>query len=478
MESLGKQSLSSGSFNQISSSMKEPLILEMKPVASFLDSLGVCAHLTGSAEREIDLILDAGIRHIRDEITWESVEKEPGQFELLPENHAWIDHAVSKGMQVLIVLGYGNPVYPDLGIGSRKHMEDNFELFARYVDFIVIHLKHRINSWEIWNKPNWGHMNKQYGGDWRGGGWVEPYARCANIILDRIKAIDASAFVSTAGLEPPVAELIIPYLNGKFDALGIQPFCHPLLPEYFLPCLMQLHDALKRRDLPIPLIATEQGYPAVGGTGKFVWKHSATITHIDQARFLLRVLCGNFMRGIPRTYWYNLVCDGTDLNNELHQYGLLDHGTLSPRPAYDVLKTLTTVLSRKSDYEGASPDFIQGRSTRINFDPSPSHPPRGILLSRDAGHYFLILWEESKSKDLLEVNGPDPRKRVFHDDGAPEVVLATFTAFFSGSLHATVIDPVEGLGSEKPIRAFSQGTAHVLEIPLKESPVIVEITCR
>lgn len=458
--------------------MKEPLLLEMQPVDAFLDSIGVCTHLSGSSEREIGLILDAGIRHIRDAIPWESVEKEPGQIELLPENHAWIDMAVSEGIQILLNLGYGNPIYPNLGIGCREHPEENFELFGRYVDFMVSHLKHRISSWEIWNKPNWFILNQQYGGDWRGGGWVEAYTRLADLTLERIRAIDASAFVATAGLEPPVAELIIPYLNGGFDALGVQPFCHPLLPEYFLPCFMQLREALKRKKMDIPLIATEQGYPAIGGAGKFAWKHSATVTLLDQARFLLRTFCGNFIRGIPRTYWYNLICDGTDPDNELHHYGLLDHGTLSPKPAYNTLKTMTSVLNRKSEYEGAPPSSILGRKTCINFDPSPSHPPRGILLARDAGHYFLILWEESKSKDLLEINGPDPRKRVFHDDGAPEVVLATFTAFFAGSLHATVIDPVEGVGSENPIRAFNQGVAHVLEIPLKESPVIVEITCR
>ncbi|MBN1900006.1 hypothetical protein JW926_01620 [Candidatus Sumerlaeota bacterium] len=478
MESLENSSQFTGSFNHVSSSMKEPLHLEMKPVDVFLDSLGVCAHFSASAEREIDLTCEAGIRHIRNEIPWESVEKEPGQFELPPKNLDWIDLANARGVQILLALGYGNSIYPDLGIGSRKFPEENFELFGRYVDFIVTHLKHRINGWEIWNKPNWLYLNRQYGGDWRGGGWVESYVRLADIILGRIRAIDASAFVVTAGLEPPVAELIIPFLNKRFDALGVQPFCHPLLPEYFLPSLMQLRGALKRKRLDIPLIATEQGYPAVGGTGKFVWRHSATITPLDQARFLLRVFCGNFLHGVPRTYWYNLVCDGGDPDNELHNYGLVDHGTLSPRPAYQALKNLTSVLNRKSDYEGASPDSIRGRSTIVHFDPSPSHPPRGILLSRDAGHYFLILWEESKSKDLLEVNGPDPQKRVFHDDGAPEVLLATFTSFFSGSLRATVIDPVEGMSSEKPIRAFSQGVSHVIEIPLKESPVIVEITCR
>jgi len=461
--------------DHMASSMKGPMPLQVQTVESFLDSLGVCVHFSGPCEKELDWITNAGIRHIRDELCWEWVEKEAGQIEIPEEKMAWIETAVSRGIQILMILNYGNPIYPHMGMGSSEKPDINYELFGRYVDFIVTHLKDKILRWEIWNEPNSFLLNSLYGGDWRGGGWVDAYARLADITLDRIRSIDASAFVMTAGMEPPIAELVIPQLRAQYDAISLHPYSHPLLPEYTWLAMEQLAQSMKRRNIRAPFIVTEQGYPAISGTGKFMWGHSATITPNDQARFLLRVFCGNFLCGIPRTYWYDLVCDGMDPDDQEHNFGILNFGADVFRPAYSALKTLTSVLNRKSEYQASSSSLVKDRKIHVSFNPTPSSPPRGLLLASDPAHFFLILWKESKSRDLLEVRGPDPRKRVFHEDGAPEKVLVTLPAFSAGSLNATVIDPVDGMESEKPIHSFSQGSAIVVELPLKESPVIVEM---
>jgi len=418
---------------------------------------------------------EAGIHHLRDEISWAWVERVRDKLEIPANREDWVKEAALQGIDILMILDYSNPVHPEQGVGNVNKPEYEFDVFGRYVEFMVNHFKDKVHRWEIWNEPNSFMLNTLYGGDWRGGGWVEAYARLADTSLRRIRAIDPSAEVYTAGMEAPIAELVIPYLKGDFDAVAIHPYCAPLLPEYAYPGIQNLRRTMKTTEHDVPVVVTEQGYPAVGGVSKFMWKHSATITEIDQARFALRAYCGNYLQGIPRTYWYDFICDGTDPDDPEHNFGLLNGGAESPRPAYTAVKTLTTFLNRRQERAASPVESVVGRRAAIAVEPMPSVPVRAMLFARDPAHYFLVLWKESESRDPLVIDGINGSARVFHDDGDPESVRLRIPAFSAGRLVATTVDPVLGPESETALTVDSDGLDNLLDVDIKESPVVVEL---
>jgi hypothetical protein len=452
---------------------KSGLDLQIQPVDEFLDSIGVCVHFSGRCEKPIRLMREAGIRHLRDEISWDWVEREKGRLKIPEEREAWIDEARKQGINILLILNYGNAIYPDDGIGNKENPEYEFTDFLRYVEFVVSHFKGRIHQWEIWNEPNAFLMNRQYGGDWRGGGWVDAYARLANKAARKIRALDPAAKIYTAGMEAPIADLVVPHLEAEFDGIAVHPYCHPLLPEYTYAGIERLRNTMKRCGKDLPLIVTEQGYPTI--KGHFMWRHAANITLEDQAKFLLRVFCGNFARNIPRTYWYDLICDGSDPSEQEHNFGILHADGETPRPAYLALKALTSALSEQGDSEPAPADAVAGNEVHLTFYSPVSAPPRGILLARNSTHYFLLLWKESPAKDELEINGTNTDARVFHDDGAPEPVTIGIPSFSAGRLEATVIDPLLGGDKGQWLTVYSDGLTNKITVPIKEYPIIIRM---
>lgn len=453
-----------------------PIEVSARPVEEFQDSIGVCAHFSGPCEKELDFMEEAGIRLLREEMCWVWVEKEKGELKIPEEKLAWIHEANKRGIRILMILNYGNPVYPDYGIGSAKHPDQEFQIFRRYVDFAVRELKDYVHAWEIWNEPNLFFFNGQYGGDWRGGNWTKHFARLSDKTLEDIRKLHEEAKVYTAGMEAPIADLLIPHLKGEYDAIAVHPYCHPLMPEYPLGGMERLRRNAVQHGHDVPFIITEQGYPTISGKGKFMWGHSATLSEKDQARFLLRSICGNFMRGIPRTYWYDLVCDGTDTEDQEHNFGILHHRAESTRPAYEALKKFHTVLSAESDPMVSGCDEVRGRNVKLRFDPAPSSPPRAILLCKNAVHYYLILWKESGTSNILTRDGNNASKRPFHDNGDPENVSVSLSSFSAGRMNAAYIDPVETEAKAKKMTVYNNGLEDVMQISLKESPVIIELT--
>lgn len=450
------------------------LPLEIRSVQEFVESIGMSVHLVGNSEKQIALLREAGIKHIRDEISWAWVEKEKEVYKIPEEREAWVNEAIKNNIKVLLILNYGNPIYPDDGIGSAENPNYEFKEFLQYVEFMVRYFHGRINQWEIWNEPNGFLFNEKYGGDWRGGKWVEAYTRLANLTAKKIKALDPSAEIYTAGMEAPIADLIIPQLKSRFDAIAIHPYCPPLLPEYTYAGIEKLRNTILRFEKDYPLIVTEQGYPTI--KGKFMWRHAANITEDDQAKFLLRVFCGNFDQNIIRTYWYDFVCDGLDKNNPEHNFGILNAWAESPRPAYTALKNLMHLLNEEPDNkESASPENIVGYQVTINFKNPLSSNPRGILISKNTAHYYLILWKESSSKDILEIDGENANARVFVDDGAPENVKIEIPPFTAGRLEATIFDPILGLDKSKKITVYSDGLKNIIAIPIKDYPTVLKM---
>ena len=109
-----------------------------------------------------DYIVPLGIKEIRLFAGWAKCEKVPGQFDF-----AWLDHCVdwanAHGINVLLDISYGNPIYKGAGgAGLANGTPDTPEGLAKWdiwVEKMGEHYKGRIRDYAMWNEPDNRNIN-------------------------------------------------------------------------------------------------------------------------------------------------------------------------------------------------------------------------------------------------------------------------------------------------------------------------------
>jgi Glycosyl hydrolase catalytic core len=113
---------------------------------------GVMTHFAQGWDRDIfPLIAMAGIKHIRDEQYWNTVEPEPGRF-VFPQGYtAYMAEARSYGIEPLIVMSFANDHYDG---GLTPYTDAGREGYARYGKAILDQYGDQIRALEVWNEYN------------------------------------------------------------------------------------------------------------------------------------------------------------------------------------------------------------------------------------------------------------------------------------------------------------------------------------
>ena len=104
-----------------------------------------------------DYIVPLGIKEIRLFAGWAKCEKVPGKFDF-----AWLDHCVdwanAHGINVLLDISYGNPLYKGAGgAGLSNGTPNTPEGLAKWdvwVEKMGEHYKGRIRDYAMWNEPD------------------------------------------------------------------------------------------------------------------------------------------------------------------------------------------------------------------------------------------------------------------------------------------------------------------------------------
>ena len=193
-------------------------------------------------------------------------------------------------------------------------------------------------------------------------------------------------------------------------------------------------------------MATETGYhTAPAWTGG----HPA-VSEQAMGRYVVRTVLEYFQAGLARTYFYELIDEGTDPADREDHFGLL-RADGTPKPAYTALKRLIALLG------DPGPAFSPGQL---------SYAVRGadrgtqqLLFGKRDGRFYLALWQEVSSFDIAskrDVSSP-----------AVDVVLELAQPASRIRLYA----PLE---SDSPTKELT-GTASV-PVGTSDSPVLVEIT--
>src|SRR5437867_8311499 len=72
-------------------------------------AVGIGTHLT--SERGLDLVQQANVHWIRDDVHWAEVEREKGKLSMPPRYEEYVEQALHRGLQPLLILCYGNSLY-------------------------------------------------------------------------------------------------------------------------------------------------------------------------------------------------------------------------------------------------------------------------------------------------------------------------------------------------------------------------------
>lgn len=329
----------------------------------FHETLCVAAHTPSgeSAELFYERLERAGVRSVRTGLNWARIEPERGVFRF-EDTDARIEAAVSRGVEVIGLLGYGNRWASTLAAehDDPYYPPDDPADFARYAAALVERYGDRVRRWEVWNEQNAGYRF------WKRPGQVNGDAVAYGALLvatyAAIKGVDADALVAFGGLFhlPQVIEGgedflraaygAHPELGSAFDALAYHPydFYPPSRPPEFrgqlgATELYPVDESARRMGAIVedaegrskPLWVTEVGWPTEGG-----------VSEADQARYLLRAHLLLVAEGVERVCAYTLTDGSPDreyLAPQERVFGLYTYEG-QPKPAVRALATAREVL--------------------------------------------------------------------------------------------------------------------------------------
>jgi hypothetical protein len=120
------------------------------------------------------------------------------------------------------------------------------------------------------------------------------------------------------------------------------------------------------------------------------------------AGYTLRTFIEHFLQGVPRTYAYELIDEGTSSTDPEKSFGLL-RADLSEKPAFTALKRLLAVLGRPQPIGAAKRALDVTIGTGVDK----------LLLQRAPGDYQLILWQPASTwNTTTRTRTPVPAKTI------------------------------------------------------------------
>ena len=186
---------------------------------------GVCMHLDGGDEyvkmpENLRMARNAGIRWIRADFSWGSVEGPQGNWHF-DRIDRMVEETEKLCIQLLPLLGFNvswaNPAY--------KHLD----AWLVYVEKVVTRYKDKVRCWEVWNEHD------LYPRFWDQPEDGENYALLLKATYQKIKEIDPNltvVYAGTAGL--PVKFIEKSFVAGAdraFDKMAVHPY-RPLLNSW------------------------------------------------------------------------------------------------------------------------------------------------------------------------------------------------------------------------------------------------------
>ncbi|MGI8873932.1 MAG: cellulase family glycosylhydrolase [Egibacteraceae bacterium] len=312
---------------------------------------GVQAHLLWSRydaadrERMLDRAEQAGVRMIRVDVGWASLEAEgKGRYS------AWYlkrtDHVVAeaqkRGIEVLFTF-WETPCWASTAPaalkqgcqgrwwdrGVQRYPPAEASRYAEALAFMVRRYGGRVAAWELWNEPN--HDDYLVSED-----QAASYAALVRAAYPAAKAADPDATIIAGSLADADFEFTRALLDrgvgGNFDAWSVHPYredrspLHPCRPGWtkksFTAGVPEVRKTLLEYGQRTPIWLTEFGWSTCSHRGGEAWSNcvnpSVQATYLRQA--FAKMQDWSY---VPVGVAFNVQDTEADSDSRLHSYGLL-----------------------------------------------------------------------------------------------------------------------------------------------------------
>ncbi|UCG47374.1 MAG: hypothetical protein JSU94_18015 [Phycisphaerales bacterium] len=309
--------------------------------------VGACTHFSqgkGVLEMNLQSIRGAGIKAIRDEVSWGGVERTKGKLEMPRRYDEYVRRAAAVGIDVMLILGYSNRFYDK---GDRPRSPEAIEGFCGYAEFVVRHFGKDVRLYEIWNEWDIGiGLPEPY----RKGGSAEDYVKLLKKVYPRIKAVDPGVTViagacTSGGVNRGWLEKTLQLGALDFcDAVSIHSYNYSAKfpergPEACSAWMSKVQAMLRKYNegKEVPFYVTEMGWPT--HTGRSGTEAELSASYLARLYLLART-SGSF-RGI---WWYDFQDDGWDRKYNENNFGLV-RPDLTAKPAYYVMADISGLVA-------------------------------------------------------------------------------------------------------------------------------------
>lgn len=310
--------------------------------------------------RELDLMVEAGVKWVRFDLTWERIERRAGEYDW-GQYDALVASIAERKLRPLMILAYSNSNYED-AVDVRKSGgprvwsrtaapadDRGIEAYSRWAAEAARRYSAHRPMLELWNEPDhdffWPPRSDPGG-----------YSKLARSACKAIKAVEPDAYVIGPGAaHVPDAKGQVPEFlqrvigSGLIDCLdGVS--LHPYLARSAIDttpvvweatrAAIQSHvkqDKQKKGETVPHLISSEWGLST----------YSKRISEQERAAYLAKMLVLNSAAGVKVSVWYNLRDNGEDGSAAENRFGLIDT-SFRPYPAWQALKAFSQVLGGAS----------------------------------------------------------------------------------------------------------------------------------
>ena len=426
-------------------------------------------------KKVLPLVEKAGIKWIRDDFGWQNIEMEKGVLSLddpeaakkLLKTNAYfkkadnyVNDANVRGIDVIMVLVYGNKHYP------YENFEEFKKGYANYCAFAAKHFKGKVKVWEIWNEPTNFAIRGAYGGSWNAIEetqgkkclWLRRYTDLVIAAAKAIRKVDPDATIIAGSCVFPINYHFMDLLKAKgeakiLDGMVIHPYTYKLPPEvspyggdviakrdgmsvcddsdeniYTYSSIIKNTKAkmkavgMKNTDI----YATEFGFSTyhrtLGSVAADLGDHIFEgFSEAAQAKYLARFFILHLVNGIKVAIQYDFQDDGNSPKHMEHNFGMvkLPSSNYEPKPSYYAVQRICALLSDpvkqfKPDWQIAvRPDRYLTSKNWKYVEPhmvwdgqtiqSLNRVEKYLFKNSKTGEVMLVLWNAVRSSDRQDL---------------------------------------------------------------------------
>lgn len=389
------------------------------PPASLQTSLGVNVHTLSADFGEFDVMADMGIKFVRLDMTWASIETERGKYDW-SRSLAKAAAMAARNIRPIFVLDYSNGLYAPMvkikTLASRvmetpaaPATSDEIAAFTRFARAAAARFAQYDPIWEIWNEP-------EHSSFWPPKADANGYARLALSACSAIRqAVPTATVIGPASALPPQLDnpappFIVEVLKSPaipcFDAISVHPYLTVPKIEQTAEDWMLLRNMIAASvpgAKPSAVVNSESGLST----------RQSDVTQEMQAWYAVRMTLLNIASGVPVSVWYEWRDGNADPGDAEGGFGLRLVNA-EPKLAYTALRNMTHLLSST---QFVCQSGIAGAGIRAM-----------IFTAQNSGSTWAVMWNTNPDRAavLTHVNLPldgtllDMYGAKLYTDGTPD----------------------------------------------------------